>query len=156
MEAAAVVGREADDVEVEQLAHHAGELEERLALAVVGVGIAAVSGEELAAAVDLVADGGNIVVIAARAEEADVLFAGGIHSEDGVHVLAQLLLGGEGRGNVKRLFHADFVGNEGIDLLHALGPDEIQHLFADSFIAVRNVRILHICVPPVVVLLVAQ
>ena len=46
-------------------------LEDRLVLAEIGVGVAAVRGQELGAAVDLVADGRNVVLPAAAAEKAD-------------------------------------------------------------------------------------
>ena len=45
---APVVGRLGDDVALDEVADHARELEERLQLAVVGVGLAVVGGEELA------------------------------------------------------------------------------------------------------------
>ena len=61
-----VVRRHADGVELDELPEHARVLEERLELPVVGVGLAVVGGDELAAVRDLVADGRHVVLPAAR------------------------------------------------------------------------------------------
>ena len=99
----AVVDRDVDDVHLEQLAHHRRVLEERLEAPVVLVRLAGVGGEELAAAVDLVADGRHVVLVAAGAEEAERRRAWRCcRSQQPLDVADQLRLGAERRGQVER------------------------------------------------------
>ena len=66
-----VVGGGRDHLHPHQLAHQALKLEERLVLAVVGIGAAAVGGEELAAMDDLVHDRRHVVLSAAGAAKVE-------------------------------------------------------------------------------------
>ena len=99
-----VVDRRADHVHPDQLADHDLELEDRLVLAEIGIGVAAVGGQELGAAVDLVADGGDVVLPAAAAEEADHVRRGRCsdRAEEPADVRSEIALGEERRGQVER------------------------------------------------------
>src|SRR5437899_1203459 len=72
---APAVDRQADEVELEQLAELAAEFEPRLVPSVVGRRRPPDRRQELAAAHDLVAYGRHVVLPAAAAEEAQVLLA---------------------------------------------------------------------------------
>jgi hypothetical protein len=76
------------DVVVEQLSHEAVVLEARLVLAQVGVAAAAVGGQELSPAGNLVADGRHEVGPAAAAQEVEVLGGGDVAVEKALHMTA--------------------------------------------------------------------
>ena len=78
---ASVVGGVADHIQFQQFRHHAGVLEDRLHFSVVGVGIAAVGGEEFRAVGDLVTDRGDIPLITARPQKADGILCGGVFGQ---------------------------------------------------------------------------
>ena len=104
------------------------------------VALAAVSGQELALAVDLVADGGHIVLIAARAEEVEVIVAGAVLLEQLFDVAAQLILGAERLGQVHFVFQDDLVGHFLVQLLERVQADLVQHLLLHFGNGVRDVR----------------
>ena len=54
-----------------------------------------IGGQELASLVDLVADSGDMVVVAARPKEAHELLAGSVLGEDACHMSLELNLGEE-------------------------------------------------------------
>ena len=132
--------RDVDHFHVEQLCHHALILEEGLETAEVVVALAAVSGEELALAVDLVADGGDIVLIAARTEEVEVIRAGAVLLEQLFHVAAQLVLRAEGLGQVHVFFQDDLVGHFFVQLFERGQADLTQHLLFHFGNGVGDVR----------------
>ena len=132
--------RDVDHFHVEQLSHHALILEEGLEAAEVVVALAAVSGEELALAVDLVADGGDIVLIAARAEEVEVVRAGAVLLEQLLHVAAQLVLGAERLGQVHVFFQNDLVGHFLVQLFERGQANFMQHLLFHFGNGVGDVR----------------
>ena len=134
--------RDVDDFHVDELGHQALILEEALEAAEVVVALAAVSGQELALAVDLVADGGHIVLIAAGAEEVEVIVAGAVLLKQLFDVAAQLVLGAERLGQVHFVFQDDLVGDFFMQLLERVQADLVQHLLLHFGNGVRDVRMV--------------
>lgn len=139
----AVVGGDVDDVHLQQLGHHADVLEQGLEPAVVLVRLARVGGEELAAPVDLVADGRHVVRVAAVAEEAERLGGVGVAAQQPAHVRDQLVLGDQRLGQVQRPVQAQVRRNGGVELLDARGADGRQHLGPHAGFGVRDVGVCH-------------
>ena len=132
--------RDVDDLHVDELGHQALIFKKALEAAEVVVALAAVSGQELALAADLVADGGHIVLIAARAEEVEVIVAGAVLLEQLFDVAAQLILGAERLGQVHFVFQDDLVGHFLVQLLERVQADLVQHLLLHFGNGVRDVR----------------
>ena len=122
-----VVGRHVADVHVQQLGHQALVFPERLEPPEVLVGLPGVRREELAAPVDLVADHGDVVVVAAGAQEARGLLAGGVPAQEALHVPPELVLGRDRPGNVHLPAEAQGLGNIGVQIIDAAGADLREH-----------------------------
>ncbi len=135
----AVVGGDADDVHLQQLAHHRGELEERLEAPVVLVGVAGICGQELGAAIDLVAHGRHLVVIAAGAEEADQLPGGRVAVDAATDVAPQLHLGREGSRHVQGPREAQVRRDGSVQVVDRGGAEFVEHRFALSRLRVGDV-----------------
>lgn len=137
----AVVRRIADHVGVEQLAHHAGVFEDGLHLAVIGVGVAAVSGEELGAIGDLVAERRHVVAVTARAEKADRVGAADVLTQQTQHMIGQLRFAPDGLGQAETAFKQKSVGNDApVNFLDRRNPQLLQHRRPDRGHAVGHVR----------------
>src|SRR5262249_33441627 len=99
--AAPAVDGEADEIQGEQLAELAAELEPRLVAPVVRRRRPPDRRQELRAPDDLVADGGAVVLPAAGAEEAEVLLAARVACECVAKVPSELDFGDERRRQVE-------------------------------------------------------
>ncbi|MPM15655.1 hypothetical protein SDC9_62026 [bioreactor metagenome] len=84
-----------------------------------------------------------MVIVAARAQKADVFLAGAVFVQNTVHVLFKGHLGNEWIRQVQGPLHPNLVRNKGIKPFHGLCADEVQHLPAHSLVAVGDVWILH-------------
>src|SRR5262249_40308557 len=120
-----------DEVEVEQLAELAAELEPRLIASVVGRGRAPHGREELVAADDLVARCRDVVLPAAGAEEADVRLTRLVASERLPQMARQVDLRFERRRQMKLAAQPVVIGDLREQLVDRRGTDRVEHLLLD-------------------------
>ena len=136
-----VVGGGRDHLHPHQLAHQALKLEERLVLAVVGIGAAAVGGEQLAAMDDLVHDRRHVVLRAAGAAKVEPgPGAGLVAGDDLLEMPPQVLLAGERRRQVEQSLDLERLRDCGIEIGHVAGADRLQQLPSRRRCRVRHVR----------------
>ena len=139
---AGVVGRRRDHLHAHQLAHQALELEERLVLAVVGVGAAAVGRQQLAAMDDLVHDRGHVVLGAAGAAEVEPRpGAGPVAGDDLLQVPAQVLLARERRRQVEQPLDPERLRDRGIEVSHVVHADGVEQRPARRRRRIRHIRV---------------
>jgi hypothetical protein len=134
-----VEGGVADHIHVQQFAHQAGVFKNGLQLAVVGIGVPAVGGDELRAAVDLVADGWHVMPVAACTQEAElVLRTGAVTGQLGFHMLAQCLLRWNGFRKTQGTPEAELFRYDCVQFLDVRDADPAHHFFPDSGDAVGH------------------
>ncbi len=138
---APVVGRLGDDVALDEVADHARELEERLELAVVGVGLAVVRGEELAPPDDLVDDGRHVVRPAAAAQERDAVAGRDVAVEHALDPAAQLQLRADRRLDLEQPPETQPLRDRRVEVVGALDADRLEHLLPDLWRGVGDVRV---------------
>ena len=107
----------------------------------VAVGLAVVRGQELAAVRDLVANGGDVVLPAPRAEKVERLGAVFVPAEDALDVAAQGVLGTKRLGKIEGAGHAQALGDRPVELVDALDADRVEHLLPDARHRVRDVGV---------------
>jgi hypothetical protein len=136
-----VVGGEAHHLHLQQLPHHALELEEGLPLPQVRVRPRPVGGDELHPTRDLGADRGHVVLPTPGPQEVEVRLARRVLREDARHVPVQRLFGGEGRWQVQRSPEAQPFRDDREQLLHVGDAERRQHRLAGLRHRVRDVRV---------------
>ena len=107
----------------------------------VAVRLAVVGGQELAPVRDLVADGGDVVLPAPRAEEVERLGTVFVPAEDTLDMAAQGVLGAKRLGEIEGAGHAQALGNRPVELVDALDADRVEHLLPDARHRVRDVGV---------------
>lgn len=137
-----VDGRDVDHLHVEQLGHQGLVLEQELEAPVVLVGLAGIGAEDLGAGIDLVADGRNVVLVAARAEEVYVLLAGLVLLQHAGHGAVELILRADGLWHVEAPVQPQLVGHVAVQLLDRGDADKVAHLPLDRLIRVRDVGVM--------------
>ena len=93
----------------------------------VGVGRAAIGGEELAAAGDLVADRGHDMLPAAAAEKAQGVAAMPVARQDAFEVPAQAVLSRQRRRQVERPAQPEMRRDGVVHRVGPVEPDRLQH-----------------------------
>ena len=126
-----VHGRDVDHFHVDHLGHEALEFEQGLEASEVVVGLAAVSGQEFALARDLIAEGGHVMLVAARSEEVQRVRAALVLLQQAFHVASQLVFRAERFGDVHVFLENDLLRNFFMELLDGLQADLLQHLLLD-------------------------
>ena len=123
-----VVRRDVDHVHVQELAHHAGVLEQRLKPAVIVVRLARVGGQELASPVHLVAHGWHVMLIAPSSQEAEVLPGRRVSRQNVLHMPFQGIFGQEGRGQIHFPADPEALRDILVEILSTLRSDLFEHL----------------------------
>ena len=135
-----VIGGGRDHLHPHQLAHQALKFEERLVLAVVGIGAAAVGREQLAAVDDLVHDRRHVVLGTAGAAEVEPCpGAGPVAGDDLLEMPAQVLLARKRRRQVEQTLDPERLRDCGIEIRHVAGSDRLQKLSPRRRCRVRHV-----------------
>ena len=138
---ARVVDGGRDHLHAHQLADQALKLEERLVLAVVRVGAAAVGREELAAMDDLVHDRRHVVLGAAGAAEVEPgPGAGLVAGDDLLQMPPHVLLAGQRRRQVQQPLDPERLRNRGVELRHVADADGVQQLPPRLRRRIRHIR----------------